>query len=95
MGRIRIRCGDVGRACRRTLADASSQRWARTTRTHELGHFASARPHTHTLAYHGSDNGGTWGRQALRQVLADADDSDEVDYNLERARLESLFGGTA
>jgi hypothetical protein len=33
--------------------------------------------------------------QSLAQVLADADDADEVDYNLERARLESLFGGPA
>lgn len=38
---------------------------------------------------------GSFPDPSLAQVLADADDADEVDYNLERARLESLFGGPA
>lgn len=30
--------------------------------------------------------------KSLEQILADSDDSDSVDYNKERARLEALFG---
>lgn len=32
--------------------------------------------------------------KTLAQILADAEDSDLIDYNKERARLESLFGGS-
>ena len=55
-------------------------------------HDALARTQTQ---HAGAETNLTRRKQTLTQVLADADDSDEVDYNLERARLESLFGGTA